>query len=216
MSAQRERVPDSSDAPDSAGAATPLGAPPANNGRHAGATEAGAPEPANAAGVVVLPAPQSAPQPKSPSAARAPAPSQAGGVHVAPNLHELITAAPLATPEDMQTAKERRDLNEVVHGVLIIGLIISTALMLAGIGLALFYQRDLPTVVPDIGDVVGRVLAVRPSGFLALGLLVLIATPILRVVGSIGAFVYERDWRFAGVTALVLVVLIVSLLLGRG
>ena len=213
MSAQRERVPDSSDTPDGVGAATPLVAPPPNNGRHAGTTEARAPEPAHAPGVVVLPAPHSSPQPKPSGAGRAPAP--AGGVHVAPNLHELVTAAPLATPEDMQTAKERRDLNEVVHGVLIIGLVVSTALMLAGVGLALLDQRDLPTVVPDIGDVVGRVLALRPSGFLALGLLVLIATPILRVIGSIGAFLYERDWRFAGVTTLVLAVLIVSLLLGR-
>lgn len=214
MSARREHVPDSSDAPDGAGAATPLVAPAPNNGRHTGTTEAGAPGAPKAAGVVVLPAPQSSPQPKSPSSTRVPAP--AGGVHVAPNLHELVTAAPLATPEDMQTAKERRDLNEVVHGVLIIGLVVSTALMLAGVGLALLDQRDLPTVVPDIGDVVGRVLALRPSGFLALGLLVLIATPILRVIGSIGAFLYERDWRFAGVTTLVLAVLIVSLLLGRG
>ncbi|KPV49515.1 hypothetical protein SE17_32180 [Kouleothrix aurantiaca] len=107
-------------------------------------------------------------------------------------------------------------MNEIVHGVLIIGLATSTALMLLGLGLALFYQRDLPTAVPNIGDVLGRVAALRPSGFLALGLLVLIATPILRVVGSIGAFVYERDWRFAAITSLVLAVLAVSLLFGRG
>ena len=140
----------------------------------------------------------------------------AARVHVAPNLRDLVIAAPLATPQETQVAQERRDLNAVVHGVLIIGLIISTALMLAGVGLELFSQRDLPTAVPDIGDVINRVLALRPSGFLALGLLVLIATPILRVIGSIGAFVYERDWRFAGITTLVLGVLIVSLVLGRG
>ena len=198
MSVQRERLPDAGQSPDGAAIAPPTGVAP------------------KAAAVVVLPASQSSPQPKPHSTARGPAPAQAGGVHVAPNLHELITAAPLATPEDVQTAKERRDLNEVVHGVLIIGLVISTTLMLIGVGLDLFYRRDLPTVVPDIGEVFTRVLAIRPSGFLAFGLLVLIATPILRVVGSIGAFLYERDWRFAGVTTVVLVVLIVSLLLGRG
>jgi uncharacterized membrane protein len=51
---------------------------------------------------------------------------------------------------------------------------------------------------------------------LALGLLVLIATPILRVVGSILAFLYERDWRYAGVTTVVLIVVLISLLLGKG
>ena len=127
-----------------------------------------------------------------------------------------MAATSLLTAQADLLAKERRDLNEVVHSVLILGLAISTVLMLAGVGLALFEQRDLPAAVPDIGEVFSRVLALRPSGFLALGLLVLIATPILRVVGSIGAFMYERDWRFAAVTSLVLGILVASLVLGRG
>jgi GAF domain-containing protein len=73
-------------------------------------------------------------------------------VHVAANLRDLVTAAPVATPQEVQVARERRDLNEIVHGVLIIGLCISTALMLTGVGLDLFYQRDLPTAVPDIAE----------------------------------------------------------------
>jgi uncharacterized membrane protein len=165
--------------------------------------------------VVVVPVPSCTAASHPPNAAGASAPGQRG-VHVASNLRELVVAAPLATPQESRFAQERRDLTAVVHGVLIIGLITSTALMLLGVGLALFAQRELPTAVPDIGDVLNRVHALRPSGLLALGLLVLIATPILRVVGSIGAFVYERDWRFAGITTLVLGVLIVSLVLGRG
>lgn len=165
--------------------------------------------------VVVVPAPSHSARRQTPSATRVPEMAQRA-VRVAPNLRDLVIATPLATPQETQDAKERRDLNEVVHGILLVGLAISTALMLVGLGLDLFYQRDLPTVVPDIGEVISRVLALRPSGFLAAGLLVLIATPILRVVGSIGAFVYERDWRFVGVTLLVLVVLMISLLLGRG
>lgn len=137
-------------------------------------------------------------------------------VRVASNLRDLVTAMPVTTAREAQVAKERRDLNDVVHAVLIVGLIISTALMLVGVGLYLFSQRDLPTTVPEIGDVIRRVRALRPSGFLALGLLVLIATPIVRVIGSIGAFVYERDWRFASLTTLVLLVLVVSLVLGHG
>lgn len=136
-------------------------------------------------------------------------------VHVAPNLRDLVTA-PSLTPKAVQAAKEQRDLNEIVHTVLIAGLVVSTALMLIGIGLDLAYRREIPTAVPSFDDVFGRVIALRPSGFLALGLLVLVATPILRVVGSIGAFIYERDWRYAAVTGLVLGVLVTSLLLGKG
>lgn len=137
-------------------------------------------------------------------------------IQVVTNLRELVAATPLATPQADSLTQERRDLNEVVHGVLIIGLAISIALMLVGIRLALFYQRDLPTTVPDVGEVLSRVLALRPSGFVALGLLVLIATPILRVAGSVGAFLYEHDWRFAAITSLVLAILLISVLLGRG
>ena len=165
--------------------------------------------------VVVVPVPSRTATPHMPTATGSSAPAQ-HGIHVAPNLRDLVIAAPLATPQETQVAQERRDLNAVVHRVLIIGLIMSTALMLAGVGLALFSQLDLPTAVPEIGDIINRVRALRPSGFLALGLLVLIATPILRVIGSIGAFVYARDWRFAGITMLVLGVLIVSMMLGRG
>jgi uncharacterized membrane protein len=166
--------------------------------------------------IVVVRVPSSAAAPHAPGVARPIEPTKGAAVHIAPNIRELVTAAPIATPQDVQAAQERRDLNVVVHGVLIIGLAICTALMLIGVGLDLVYQRDLPTSVPDIGEVVSRVLALRPSGLLALGLLVLIATPILRVIGSIGAFLYARDWRFASLTALVLVILLVSLVLGRG
>lgn len=166
---------------------------------------------ANQDALVVMPVPQSVSAPQA--SGRATSPAQRGSVHVASNLHTLITAAPR---EDVAEAHERRDLNEVVHGVLMIGLVISSALMLVGIGLDLVYQRELPVAVPSIGDVLSRVVALRPSGFLALGLLALIATPIVRVVGSIGAFLYERDWRYAIITSLVLLVLIISLVLGRG
>jgi uncharacterized membrane protein len=136
-------------------------------------------------------------------------------VRVAPQVLDLLTI-PAPTPQATEQARKQRDVNQVVHTVLIIGLALSTALMLVGICIDLFSQQDLPTAVPDLGDVLGRVAALRPSGFLALGLLVLIATPILRVIGSIVAFLYERDWRYAGITTVVLLVLSISLLLGRG
>ena len=136
-------------------------------------------------------------------------------VRVAPQVLDLLTF-PAPTPQATERAREQRDLNQVLHAVLMVGLAISTVLILSGIGIDLFSQRDLPTAVPDLGEVFQRVVASRPSGFLALGLLVLIATPILRVIGSIVAFLYERDWRYALITTMVLLVLSVSLLVGKG
>jgi len=216
MSAQKDRY---SPAPEDAAAATTAEQP--------GEQEPPQPQamqqpnvPAQAANTqapVVVPTPSSAREPIVLPNARPPAPAQSarGQVHVAPNLRELVTV-PAVTPQETRAAKQQRDLNEIVHAVLIIGLVVSTALMLTGLALDIAYRREIPSAVPDIGEVFGRVIALRPSGFLALGLLVLIATPILRVVCSIGVFLYERDWRFAGITCLVLAVMTASLLLGKG
>jgi uncharacterized membrane protein len=144
--------------------------------------------------------------------ASAPEPAQ---VHVAPNLLDLATGR-AETVSEAAEVREQRDINEVVHSMLIVGLVVSTFLMVIGIILEIAHHQDLPSAEPDVGDILTRVLALRPSGFLGLGLLVLLATPMLRVAGSIIAFAIERDWRFAGITFLVLMVVIASIFLGRG
>jgi uncharacterized membrane protein len=138
----------------------------------------------------------------------------AATVHVAPNLLDLILSPP-PTPEEKLELEHTSDLNDVIHRVLVIGLFVSTATMLAGMVLAVVRHRALATTAPELGSVWARVEALRPSGFLALGILILIATPICRVLGSFVIFSYERDWRYAGITMIVLLVLIASLLIGR-
>ena len=137
------------------------------------------------------------------------------GVQISPDLIGL-TSGTATSDEEIHGIKERRDLNEVVHRMLIIGLLISTALILVGLVLDIALSREVPTVVPDIHDVFARVAALRPSGFLSLGLLVLIATPIFRVIASIFVFIYERDWRFAVVTFIVFFIVLISVLFGKG
>lgn len=59
-------------------------------------------------------------------------------------------------------------------------------------------------------------LVLHPQAIIALGLLLLIATPVLRVAVSIVAFALERDRRFVVITALVLAILLLSnVLLGN-
>ena len=58
-------------------------------------------------------------------------------------------------------------------------------------------------------------LTMRGQGFTTLGLLVLIATPIMRVAVSALAFMHERDRPFVLITLTVLSLLLLSLFLGR-
>ncbi|HXU49289.1 MAG TPA: DUF1634 domain-containing protein, partial [Candidatus Binatia bacterium] len=48
-------------------------------------------------------------------------------------------------------------------------------------------------------------------GLIQLGLLLLIATPVARVIFSVFAFLYERDWKYVFFTLIVLGLLIFSL-----
>lgn len=51
------------------------------------------------------------------------------------------------------------------------------------------------------------------SGALTLGLIILMATPILRVVVSLVAYIRMRDWFFVGTTVAVFVLLGITVLL---
>jgi uncharacterized membrane protein len=108
------------------------------------------------------------------------------------------------------------DLNQAVHGVLVAGLVVSTSLILIGLGLSLMLDRTLPPVVLRPAEALRQAAMLRPVGFISLGLIVLILTPVMRVIGSVVVFVRERDWRYAGITLRVLVVILISLWVGQG
>ncbi|MGV8049766.1 MAG: DUF1634 domain-containing protein [Anaerolineaceae bacterium] len=55
----------------------------------------------------------------------------------------------------------------------------------------------------------------NPAGFISLGLLVLIATSIVRVISSFIAFLEELDWRFLGITLIVLFTVFMCILFGK-
>jgi uncharacterized membrane protein len=64
----------------------------------------------------------------------------------------------------------------------------------------------------DLSGVVRNVLAFNSLGIIQLGLLILIVTPILRVLLSVVAFALERDLLYVGATLIVLAILLYSLL----
>ncbi len=64
-------------------------------------------------------------------------------------------------------------------------------------------------------DVADGVMAAHGQAVVALGLLLLIATPIMRVAVAIVAFALERDRAFALISTVVLLVLLLSFLLGK-
>lgn len=71
-----------------------------------------------------------------------------------------------------------------------------------------------PAIDRFISGIVAGAIALRPRSIIQLGVLALIATPILRVAFALAGFAFERDHTYVVVTAIVLCVLIGSLIAG--
>jgi uncharacterized membrane protein len=117
---------------------------------------------------------------------------------------------------DTQEAKNRRELNQVIHRMLILGLILSATVLLSGLVLSAIVHQPVPSKALSFKQILGGLRTGSPASFLSLGILLLIATPVLRVVGSLFEFVATRDWRYAFVTFLVLLILALSAWVGIG
>jgi uncharacterized membrane protein len=66
-----------------------------------------------------------------------------------------------------------------------------------------------------IADILKSVLVLDAHALLLAGVLVLILTPVARVVFTLAAFALRRDWLYVGMTTLVLGVLAYGLLGGK-
>ena len=128
--------------------------------------------------------------------------------------------APDAKAKDI-SAIEQTEL--IIRGVLRGGVLVSAGVI--GIGVVAFYARYAAVGGSDVRDtpfphtlaaVFGGLAHGDPLAIIALGLLILLATPFTRVAVSILAFAVERDRVYTVITALVLLILIVSFLLGQG
>lgn len=67
----------------------------------------------------------------------------------------------------------------------------------------------------SLPELTSGLLHLRGEAIIMAGLLLLIATPVMRVAVSIVAFIFERDPIFVTVTAFVLAMLILSFVLGK-
>ncbi len=115
-------------------------------------------------------------------------------------------------------------MDKVISVLLRLGLAVSAALVLAGAVIYLVkhggevvsfrvFQGEPPSYryVPGI---LQEALQVHGRGFILAGLIVLVATPVARVVFSVAAFLFKRDLVYFLATLIVLAILLLSLLGG--
>ena len=94
------------------------------------------------------------------------------------------------------------------------------------------YAQVLPHHLPDLlayqqvrgpgyfpsspAAVLGGALAGKPYAIIGLGVLLLIATPVIRVALSVFFFLKRRDWLYVAITLVVFAVLLFGLFGGAG
>jgi uncharacterized membrane protein len=110
-------------------------------------------------------------------------------------------------------------LRALLSGILLVGVGTAGSLIISGLvgALAVGWTgslRGLPPALHGIGDfsgILGHLVELRPFAIAQAGLLVLLATPVLRVVVSLAAFTFEGDRLYAAITAVVLAILLTSI-----
>ncbi len=126
---------------------------------------------------------------------------------------------------EVKQALSSHQVEMVISNVLRAGVALASALVVFG-GLIHFFHQGLvlpdyktfhgePTELRHVGGIVKYAFSFHGRGLIQLGLLVLIATPIARVVFSVWAFARQRDKLYVAITCIVLGVLCYSLFGGR-
>jgi uncharacterized membrane protein len=131
----------------------------------------------------------------------------------------------------MTEAGDRRiERVEVVISVLLrVGVVVSLLVVVAGTVVSFVHHPGYLTNGKDLGaltrpggavphtisEVWAGIWAGRGQAMVVAGLLLLVATPVVRVAVAVAAFLIEKDRVFAVVTAVVLALLLLSFFLGK-
>ena len=117
--------------------------------------------------------------------------------------------------------RQDRLVDEIIGVLLRTGVLLAAAVVFVGGVLYLIgfgsspahygVFRGEPSDLRGVASIFRDASALDPRGIIQLGLLLLIATPVARVIFTVFAFAYERDWTYVVVTLIVLIFLLYSL-----
>ncbi|MGE5394620.1 MAG: DUF1634 domain-containing protein [Candidatus Saccharibacteria bacterium] len=117
-------------------------------------------------------------------------------------------------------ANRDRSIETIMGNLLRTGVMVAGSVVVIGAILFLFrHGEEIPSYhifkpdrfnIFDFRNLLNGIVTFRSVSIMELGILLLIATPVLRVLFSVVAFAYEKDYMYLVFTAIVLIVLIFS------
>jgi uncharacterized membrane protein len=127
--------------------------------------------------------------------------------------------AHLAQEKPPQTSTEE-NVYTAVYRVLLGGMLVSSALFAAGIVRALLQHTFFPLSAAwvrqhySVSRVLHGLAGLEPMSLMLVATVLLILTPVTRVVISICAFMIDRDWKYVVITSVVLVIMVMTAVAG--
>ena len=113
----------------------------------------------------------------------------------------------------MDTNKENQ-IDHLIHYTLLTGVSVSAILLVAGLFIVLVRGTPRPEVAPPLSEILRQAFMANGVDLIYLGLLLLMVTPVMRVVMLVYGYARISWWRFALVSLLVLLLLGMGLALG--
>jgi uncharacterized membrane protein len=117
------------------------------------------------------------------------------------------------------------DMQAVIGWVLRAGVFISMLIVFFG-GVLYLYRhghtiadyhefKGIPVFVHSFGGIVNGIINFRGRAIIQAGIILLIATPVIRVLFSAIGFILEKDYLYTAITFIVLLIIIISALSGN-
>ena len=117
------------------------------------------------------------------------------------------------------------DIQALIGQVLRVGMISSISIVFIG-GIFYLYRhgqtvadysifKGIPAFVQHADGILNGILNFKGQAIIQAGIILLIATPVLRVMFSAIGFVLEKDYMYLGISILVLFIIFMSMLNGH-
>jgi uncharacterized membrane protein len=118
-----------------------------------------------------------------------------------------------------------KDMQAVIGWILRIGVFVSTAFVITGGVIFLFNHghsqidfvsfNKVPDFISHVSSVIDGVIHLKGQAIIQFGIVLLIATPVLRVIFAGIGFLMEKDYLYTFISILVFLIILTSMISGH-
>jgi uncharacterized membrane protein len=139
-----------------------------------------------------------------------------------------IYNSPIRLEADQQKHKsgslKDKDMQVIIGWILRGGVMVSMILVVIG-GIFFVYRhghsipdyktfKGVPVFIHGLGGIINGVITMKGQAIIQLGIILLIATPVIRVAFSAVGFLLEKDYLYTFITLIVLLIILASMISG--